>query len=61
MSRDNPLVNTHDYYKPITSASRGNTSTQMYSGPHVPKEQQVQQNKQIQSQVREKMPPRNNY
>lgn len=41
-SRDNPLVTTHDYYKPVTSASRGNTATTMYSNPPLPKEVEIQ-------------------
>ena len=32
-SRDNPLVNTHDYYKPNTTASRGNMAKAMYEAP----------------------------
>lgn len=40
-SRDNPLVTTHDYYKPVGSASRGNTSTKMYSNPPMPKEVEI--------------------
>lgn len=27
MSHDNPLVNTHEYYKKSTTASRGNASS----------------------------------
>lgn len=46
-SRDNPLVTTHDFYKPVTSASRGNASTVMYSNPPLPKEVEVQQNKAL--------------
>jgi len=37
-SRDNPLVQTHDYFKPVTSASRSGMSKVMYSGPPVEKE-----------------------
>ena len=50
-SRDNPLVNTHDYYKSVTTASRGNASTAMYAGPPMEKEKIVQQNKNLQKQV----------
>lgn len=46
-SRDNPLVTTHDYYKPSQSASRGNTATTMYSKPPMPKEEEVQQTKTL--------------
>jgi len=58
-SKDNPLAITHDYYKPATTASRGNASGQMYSKPPMPKEVEVQQNKQLYKQVVQEMPPRN--
>ncbi len=32
-SRDNPLVNTHDYYKPSTNAGRGNMAKAMHEEP----------------------------
>ena len=44
-SRDNPLVNTHDYYKKSTNAARGNLSNTMYSGPPMEKEQERYMNK----------------
>ncbi len=44
-SRDNPLVNTHEYYQPSKGASRGFAGGSMYSNPPLPKEQQVQMNK----------------
>jgi hypothetical protein len=37
-SKDNPLVQTHDYFKPVTTASRSGLSKVMYSGPPVEKE-----------------------
>jgi hypothetical protein len=44
-SRDNPLVQTHDYYKPVMSASRAGLSKVMYSGPPMTKEKEVEQAK----------------
>jgi hypothetical protein len=41
-SRDNPLVQTHDYYKPVASASRAGLSKVMYSGPPMDKEREVE-------------------
>ena len=60
-SRDNPLVQNPDLFKPVNSASRSGLSKVMYSGPPVDKEQQIQQNKQLQKIAREQMPPRNPY
>lgn len=37
-SLNNPLVNTHDYYKETTTASRGNASKMMYSAPPLDKD-----------------------
>ena len=59
MSKDNPLASTQDYYKPMTSASRGNTTSQMYPHPPVPKEVEIQQVKKLHKQVSSEMPPRN--
>lgn len=42
-SRDNPLVNTHDYYKPSNNASRGSHSTAMYEAPPMKQEEKIQQ------------------
>jgi hypothetical protein len=58
-SKDNPLVTTHDYYRPVTSASRGNAANKMYSNPPMPKEQEVQQTKTLYKQVKSEIPPRN--
>jgi Ca2+-binding EF-hand superfamily protein len=42
-SKDNPLATTTiEYYKPATTASRGNASSQMYSKPPMPKEVEIQ-------------------
>ena len=42
-SKDNPLATpTIEYYKPATTASRGNASSQMYSKPPMPKEVEIQ-------------------
>ena len=60
-SRDNPLVNTHDYYKEQNTASRGNMAKAMFEAPPMKKEEMMQQQKQMTKQVREQMPPRNNY
>lgn len=60
-SRDNPLVNTHDFYKVNNSASRGNNSSTMYSAPPMEKEKEIYQNKQFQKQAKQEMPPRNPY
>jgi hypothetical protein len=61
-SKDNPLASTTlDYYKPVASASRGNTSGQMYSKPPMPKEVEVQQNKVLHKQIVQEMPQRNIY
>mmetsp|Transcript_21582 Transcript_21582/g.15794 ORF Transcript_21582/g.15794 Transcript_21582/m.15794 type:complete len:200 (+) Transcript_21582:603-1202(+) len=46
-SRDNPLVNTHDYYKPTATASRGNAAKAMYDAPPIGQEERAQQQKQI--------------
>ena len=40
-SKDNPLVNTHEYYKNVNSASRGYAGNQMYSNPPIPREQEI--------------------
>jgi len=61
MSGDNPLVHTHQYYKPSGSAARGNVAGKMYSGPPMDKEEEEQKNKQIVQSIREKQPPRNQY
>jgi hypothetical protein len=42
---------THDYYKPTSSASRGNISTQMYFRPPMPKDAELKQDKTIYKQV----------
>ena len=60
-SRDNPLVNTHDFYKATTSASRGNTAGAMYSAPPMEKEKELQMNRQFQKEAKQEMPPRNPY
>ena len=41
-SRDNPIVNTHDYYKQSTNASRSNVSKMMYSAPPMEKEKIIE-------------------
>ena len=46
-SRDNPLVNTHDYYKPSTNAGRGNMSKAMHEGPPMKQEEKIEQSKQL--------------
>lgn len=58
-SRDNPLVNTHDLYKPITTASRANVSKMMYAQPpYADKEKVVEQNKKMQREAQQTMAPR---
>ncbi len=61
MSRDNPLVNTHQYFKPATTASKGNQSQAMHTGPHQEKEEEVKQIKQMAKQARSKMAPKNEF
>ena len=43
MSGDNPLVNTHKYYKPATTANKNSTALQMYGKPPMPEEQEKTQ------------------
>lgn len=40
-SRDNPLVNTHDFYKPTGTAGRGNVAGAMYSAPPMDKDKEI--------------------
>jgi hypothetical protein len=40
-SLNNPLVNTHDYYKETTTASRGGASKTMHGNPPMEKEKIV--------------------
>ena len=60
MSGDNPLVQTHQYYRPITSAARGNYAGKMHANPPMEAEEEVKKNKEIVMGIREKQPPRNN-
>lgn len=60
-SRDNPLVTTQDYYRPVASASRGYAGSKMHSNPPIPKEVEVQQTKTLYKQVKQEIPPRNPY
>ena len=59
MSKDNPLVNTNEYYSVTTSASRGYVENQMYSNPPITKEAEIKQAKSLQKQVQKEMQPRN--
>ena len=61
MSQDNPLVNTHQYFKPSTTASKGNLATAMHAAPHMEPEEQKSKNMALVKDIREKAPPRNNF
>ena len=62
MSADNPLVQTQQYYKPLTNASRGNHSTAMYNmKPDQDPEVEIKKNKETIQQIREKAPPRDEF
>lgn len=60
-SRDNPLVNTHDFYSQANTANRSNLSKTMFDGPPMKAEEKQKQQQEMVKQVREKIPPRNTY
>jgi len=58
MSGENPLVNTHKYYKPATSANKNSTATQMFGKPPMPDEVEKEQKMKIYKEAKQNVIPR---
>ena len=62
MSTDNPLVNTHQYFKPAGSAARGSQSAYMHTMPPVVDyEEEKVKNEVAIKEYRAKQPPRDEF
>jgi hypothetical protein len=47
MSGENPLVNTHSYFKASTSAAKGSMARKMHEAPPLEAEEEVRRKKEF--------------
>jgi len=59
MSKENPLVNTHQFYKPSTNASKSSAAQQMYGKPPQPDEIEREDKLRIFKELKSQQKPRN--